>query len=118
MAGKPESELEAWLREQMPRNAIRADLSKQAPNNSYSPPYWYEDQPFQCVDCGQKHVWTAKEQQWWYEVAKGSIYRRAKRCAACRKAFNEKTGKLSHAERRAKDEANRAVAAAPPVKGQ
>lgn len=68
-----------------PRERIAADLSLQAPNNSYSPRLYYDDEPFVCVDCGTEEVWTAKQQQWWYEVAKGPIYSRAIRCLACRR---------------------------------
>lgn len=71
---------------QVPRvpQRILADLARQAPNNSYSPPTYYEDRPFECVDCGKQEVWTAQQQQWWYEVAKGPIYAVAVRCRACR----------------------------------
>ena len=89
----------------MPSHAIRADLTRQAPNGSYSPPLWYVDEEYTCADCGQTQTWTAKDQQWWYEVAKGPVYARATRCRGCRQARKERTGKLSHAERRAKDEA-------------
>ena len=81
-----------YQREQFPRcppaakNRIGADLSKQAPNNSYSARLYYEDMPFTCVDCGREEVWTAAQQQWWYEVAQGSIYTTAIRCRACRQA--------------------------------
>jgi hypothetical protein len=93
--------------ERIPPHAIGADMTKHASHNSYGPLFWYEDQAFKCLDCGQEQVWTAKEQQWWYEVAKGPIYTRAIRCRICRRAFKERTGKLSHAERRAKSEAKR-----------
>lgn len=74
-----------------PSGRIQADLTKQAPNNSYGGvPLYYEDQPFTCVDCGKEEVWTAEQQQWWYEVAKGSIYSRAVRCRECR--ANRKAG--------------------------
>lgn len=63
---------------------IVADQSKVAPNNSYGPPTEYLDTEFTCVDCGEEEVWTAKQQQWWYEVAKGSINGRAIRCRDCR----------------------------------
>lgn len=68
---------------------IRADLSKQAPNNSYAPPLYYEDKKFTCMDCGRVEVFTAEQQQWWYEVAKGPIYSKAVRCLACRRARRE-----------------------------
>ena len=68
----------------IPRGAIPADQSKQSANNSYFPPEYYEDIPFTCRDCGAEEVWTAEQQQWFYEVAKGSIYATAVRCRACR----------------------------------
>lgn len=75
---------------QPPRGRIQADLSQQAPNNSYSAlPLYYEDMPFVCVDCGKEEIWTAEQQQWWYEVAKGSVYSCAVRCHDCRKARRE-----------------------------
>src|SRR3569623_1582203 len=66
-----------------------ADASQQAPNNSYSGRSFYQDEPFVCADCGKSEVWTAKQQKWWYEVAKGSIYSTAKRCRECRKRRRE-----------------------------
>jgi hypothetical protein len=72
-----------------PRAVIVADASQQAPNNSHSGRSYYQDQPFVCVDCGKAEVWTARQQKWWYEVAKGSIYSTAKRCRACRKRRRE-----------------------------
>ncbi|HUY87558.1 MAG TPA: zinc-ribbon domain-containing protein [Pirellulales bacterium] len=71
------------------RAIIVADASKQAPNNSYVGRSYYEDLPFVCEDCGKAEVWTARQQKWWYEVAKGSIYSTAKRCRACRKRWRE-----------------------------
>jgi hypothetical protein len=57
-----------------PSGRIEADLSQQAPSNSYGGvPLYYEDTPFICIDCGKEEIWTAEQQQWWYEVAKGSI---------------------------------------------
>lgn len=72
------------------RGRTPADLSQQAPHNSYGAvPLYYEDTPFTCVDCGKEEVWTAEQQKWWYEVAKGSIYSRAARCRECRRARRE-----------------------------
>lgn len=108
--GQCTKDLWDWEMARIPRDAIGADMTKHAPHNSYSPKFWYRDQEFQCADCGRTHVWTAKEQRWWYEVAKGPIYTRAVRCRECQKAFKERTGKLSHAEQRAKNEAKRQAA--------
>src|SRR6188768_3827945 len=66
--------------EVIPEGAVAADLSQQAPNNTYDPRTYYVDQPFQCVDCGKEEVWTASQQKWYCEVAKGSIYGQARRC--------------------------------------
>src|SRR4051812_5164270 len=71
--------LMALDRDGIPSDAIPADPSQQAPNNSYGPPLFYRDLDFACVDCGLREVWTAEQQKWWYEVAKGSIYSGPKR---------------------------------------
>jgi hypothetical protein len=68
----------------LPEGAVAADLSKQAPNNSYSPKEFYVDEPFTCQGCGRREVWTASQQKWYFEVAKGSIYGRASLCRPCR----------------------------------
>lgn len=47
-------------------------------------PMFYAAKPFECRDCGASEVWTAGQQKWWYEVAKGSIYSTAVRCRSCR----------------------------------
>jgi Probable zinc-ribbon domain len=79
-------EVEEAARAEAEANRIPADASQQAPNNSYCPPLFYEDIPFTCRDCGSREVWTAEQQQWWYEVAKGTIYSTAVRCRLCRQA--------------------------------
>lgn len=79
-------EVERKRKAGIPRDAIEADPSQQAPNNSYSSKTYYQDYEFNCVDCGIPQVWTAEQQQWWYEVAKGPIFSVAVRCRACRKA--------------------------------
>ena len=65
-----------------------------APNNSYGPDFvlrgYYLDFPFECMDCGKQEVWTAAQQKWWYEVAKGNVYAFARRCRTCRRRKREK----------------------------
>lgn len=69
----------------VPFGAVAADKSQQVPNNSYSPPPdYYVDIEFTCKDCGRKEIWTAENQKWYYEVAKGSLYATAVRCRDCR----------------------------------
>jgi hypothetical protein len=71
---------------------IKADLSKQTPNNSYSPPLYYEDVSFKCRDCGAECVWTAEQQRLWYEEWGGPVQSTAVRCRACRQRLRrEKT---------------------------
>lgn len=57
---------------------------------------YYQDLPFRCKDCGVEQVWTADQQRWWYEEARGDIWTTAVRCRACRQR-----------ERARKDEARR-----------
>jgi hypothetical protein len=70
----------------------RAEL---APNNSYGVPDsvergCYLDTPFTCAECGSQEVWTAAQQKWWYEVAKGFAYSTARLCRACRRKERER----------------------------
>ena len=60
-----------------------------APVNSYGAPAFvyrghYVDTAFRCGNCGREEVWTATQQKWWYEVAKGFVYSTAILCRACR----------------------------------
>lgn len=60
-----------------------------APYNSYGTPAfaqrgYYVDVEFRCENCGRDQLWTATQQKWWYEVAKGYAYSTAKLCRACR----------------------------------
>jgi hypothetical protein len=63
--------------------------------HSYSEPEFltrgfYLDLPFTCVDCGKDEIWTAAQQKWWYEVAKGDVFTTARRCRACRRREQER----------------------------
>lgn len=69
----------------LPKGAIPANPQALAHNNTYDAlPTYYLDRPFTCRDCGVAEVWTAEQQRWWYEIAKGNINARAVRCSACR----------------------------------
>jgi Probable zinc-ribbon domain len=66
------------------------DYSELASHGSYSQPDfvergYYVDKPFVCEGCGTSQVWTAGQQKWWYEVAKGYVFSTAKLCRSCRK---------------------------------
>ena len=69
----------------MPLGAVAADPTQLVHNGFYcSLPAFYLDRPFVCKDCGVHDVWTAKQQKWWYEIAKGPIDSIAVRCRPCR----------------------------------
>jgi hypothetical protein len=69
----------------MPLGAVAADPAQLVRNNfCCSSPSFYLDRPFVCTDCGLHQVWTAKQQKWWYEIAKGPIDSTAVRCRPCR----------------------------------
>ena len=74
-----------------PTSTIPADHKQLEHVGIYSfLPDYYEDKPFICRDCGVKGVWTAKQQKWWYEIAKGHIDSKAVRCLSCRKKIRAK----------------------------
>jgi hypothetical protein len=65
--------------------AVLSDVMRLAPNNTYGTwPSLYLDRPFVCRNCQSEEIWTAKQQKWWYEIAKGPIYSTAVRCRPCR----------------------------------
>jgi len=45
-----------------------------------------------CEDCGRQEVWTARQQKWYYEVVKVSLYARAVRCLDCRRRRRSEKG--------------------------
>lgn len=79
--------LKPWQEpDRVPAGAIVAEPSNLLHDRTYGPrPRYYMDQPFTCIECGTNEVWSAADQKWWYEVAKGKIATRANRCSACRR---------------------------------
>ena len=72
--------------------AIAADHAQLAHNNTYGLlPDFYTDKAFACRDCNSLEVWTAKQQKWWYEIAKGAINSQAVRCRPCRVIERERS---------------------------
>ncbi|MFO0782843.1 MAG: zinc-ribbon domain containing protein [Phycisphaerales bacterium] len=79
--------LKAQLRRESPRQPV--NIEALAPDGSYGRPDFvergqYADIPFTCVDCGAGQVWTPTQQKWYFEVAKGSVWNKPKRCRKCR----------------------------------
>ncbi|WP_145349289.1 zinc-ribbon domain containing protein [Rosistilla ulvae] len=74
----------------LPPGAVAADTTRQVPISSYgSPKTFYVDVAFKCCDCGSDEVWTAKQQKWFYETAKGSLHATAVRCRECRNRLKD-----------------------------
>ncbi len=74
-----------------PADAVMANIEalQHNPRAAYTQmPLFYVDVPFTCKDCGSNELWTARQQKWWYEIAKGSIDSTAVRCRSCRKKEN------------------------------
>jgi len=68
-----------------PPGAVLADQGELEHINTYGTlPNYYINIPFVCRDCGTEEIWTAEQQKWWYEVAKGHIDSTAVRCRPCR----------------------------------
>jgi hypothetical protein len=85
------TELEqAALRKQLEGRVVVVNESALRPYNSYGAPQfvyrgYYVNTLFRCKDCGKEEVWTATQQKWWYEIAKGYVYSTATRCGSCRR---------------------------------
>ena len=70
-----------------PTGAVAADQALLSHINTYGDiPEFYVDYPFSCRICGKNETWTATQQKWYYEDAKGHIWAVAVHCHDCRKA--------------------------------
>lgn len=68
------------------------------PTNSYGTPDfvalgYYVDKPFVCKACSAQEVWSATQQKWWYESAKGDVWTTAILCKPCRRKEQERKRK-------------------------
>ena len=77
------------------RGRTRVNAALLRPDGSYSiPDYvergYYLDKSFTCKDCGKQEVWSATQQKWWYEIAKGGVWTMATRCRLCRRRERER----------------------------
>lgn len=78
------------------KRALGANIAKE--NLGMGTPFAaYVDRPYRCEDCDAKSVFTAREQQHWFETLGFLIWVYPKQCAACR------------AKRRRQKQANRAL---------
>jgi hypothetical protein len=75
-----------WVTYPVSGSKVAADPAQLVHNNTYGfLPEFYVDRVFVCRDCGSQELWTAKQQKWWYEIAKGHIDSVAVRCKPCRR---------------------------------
>ena len=82
---------EAKAEEHSSLHPTAVNIQNLAPDGSYSSPDfvnrgYYIDLPFTCQNCGKEQIWLATQQKWWYEVAKGGVWTKAKLCRPCRLA--------------------------------
>jgi len=68
---------------EIPAGVIAANTAQQAPA-CFGKRYYYKALAFTCADCGKDEVWTAEEQQWYFEVIKAHPASTAKHCRECR----------------------------------
>lgn len=73
----------------VPHGSVPVNPANLSSNNSYGLPEFvkrgfYVDLPFNCKHCGTPQIWTAQQQHWWYELAKGDIWTIAVLCRPCR----------------------------------
>ncbi len=89
-----------------PAGSVLADWEELKHNNTCGPlPEFYVDKAFICQDCGSNELWTAKQQKWWYEIAKGDINSTAIRCLRCRHRIQaDKEEQKRHMEEKARKE--------------
>jgi hypothetical protein len=56
---------------------------------------FYVDIPIVCKDCGMLEIWTARQQQWWYEAVQGPVEKTAVRCRACRRTKRRRDAEMT-----------------------
>ena len=83
---RPTWDYDPDYRPPLPPGAIRGNMRAQAfCPMCHVPKYFYVDEAKQCIQCGAPFVFTAREQQFWYEERKANFHSRAVRCQSCRR---------------------------------
>ncbi|MFN7936821.1 MAG: zinc-ribbon domain containing protein [Bryobacteraceae bacterium] len=77
-------EYDPGYRPELPMGAVRGDVRKQAYCCDV-PRYFYVDAERTCVQCGERFVFGAREQKYWYESLGFHLDSTAIRCVRCRK---------------------------------
>jgi hypothetical protein len=79
----------AKKRQALAKSQVVVNPKNLRPTNSAGTPDfvvrgYYVDYPFTCKSCGASQNWTATQQQWWYESARGDVWTVAVLCRPCR----------------------------------
>ena len=70
----------------MPHGAVRGDVRKQEYCPAHHlPKYFYVDENRDCIQCGRRFTFHAKEQKYWYETLKFNFSSIPIRCVDCRR---------------------------------
>ena len=78
---------------EIPKGALPADPDKQDHGGGYAAKLYYKDIHYACAGCGKNEIWTALQQQRYFETQKGNIYNDPKWCHECHiKRMQEKEG--------------------------
>jgi len=71
----------------LPKGAVRGDIRKQDfCSMCHMPRYFFVDIERVCVQCGERFVFSAREQKHWYETLKFHFDSTATRCLDCRRS--------------------------------
>jgi hypothetical protein len=62
---------------------LPADPESQALRGGYFAKLYYKDIHYTCAGCGEKEVWTARQQKKYFEIQKGNIYCEPQWCHDC-----------------------------------
>ena len=86
---RAEEKRAAQERQALAKREVMVNPANLSPTGSYDTPDfvargYYMDRPFHCKSCGLAQNWTATQQKWWYESAKGDVWTTATMCRPCR----------------------------------
>jgi hypothetical protein len=92
---RAQAKQEAKARALQLRGQVLVNPANLRPTNSFGTPDFvvrgfYVEMPFACKMCGKSQVWTATQQKWWYESAKGDVWTIAVLCRPCRAGERER----------------------------
>lgn len=90
---KSEVESEEWAGLRVPVDFSQLSASSQ---RSYGIPNYYEDIKFACLGCGKNVIFSATQQQRWYEEEKRYFWERPNKCYDCYREWLALRYEISH----------------------